>query len=1119
MHFSLLGPLEVRRGDTPVPIRGALRRTLLAALLLNRDAVISADRLSELLWGGAAQAAAPTPLHNQVMRLRQALGDDSDLIRAVAPGYLIRIKPDQLDLAEFTDLCSTARQAADSANWQKASELYSGALSLWRGEMLADVPALHAHAAIHQLEEDRVVALRGRIEADLSLGYHDELVGELRTLTSSYPLRESFHAQLMLALQRSGRQAEALDVYRVLRRATVDELGVEPGVAIQELHAKILNADPSVALPPSPRPGPRAAPSSLPTPRQLPADTRLFAGRQAELDELVSLTVDENPGSSTVVISAINGMGGVGKTALAVRAAHRLRERYPDGQLFIDLHGYSQNLEPVAPEDALDFLLRSLGVAPQAIPGTRDERATLYRSKLAETRTLIVLDNAINAAQVAPLLPAAPGCLVLVTSRNRLTSLDDAHLVALDALPRPDAVALLRDVAGTARTAEIDQHPDAVADITTFCGRLPLAIRIVAARLRHHSTLTIEALAAELHEESGRLDRLQDDDRDLLSVFDSSLRMLPEEPQRLFRLLGLIPGPDFDAYAAAHLLSADLRTAERRLDTLLDHNLLIQHTAGRYRLHDLLRVHASGLAAQDGESDAALDRLFDFYLHTAQAANHSLFGDRQPPPTGTVSEPTPSLADRDQAAAWMRRERASLVAALDHREVDSHHTTSLIEAMIPFYSDEGPFSLTAELCSRAVVAARRTGDRLAEADALVRLGRVTTTLGDPEAAATYLEQGLAICRLIAHRRGEANALLELAELAVARSQIPQIVEPTEQALVIFEEIGDQNRAATALFRLGMLFHVTGRNNLAAERFTRSMALYIENGNLEGEANSLMLYSRVRYALGDYAAARPMIEQALRLYRQSGTRRGIANALQEIGRLQLLAGEYNDAISILMKAMAIHRELGFRMGEGNVYWELGRIRFALGDHAGSLRLHRQALEIFREIKSGYESAALREIARAHHATGDLETAAERARQALSIAVEVSDPMSELEVRNFIAVLELDTSGPELALTAFLENLDMAIDIQQPLERARALEGMARCEIRLDRREPGLDRLRQAVDLYERMGVVEYGPAAAYLAEVEGSGSAFPGTAASTAGDQDDEDPDQHEDAHGERRDHA
>ncbi len=324
---------------------------------------------------------------------------------------------------------------------------------------------------------------------------------------------------------------------------TIDELGLEPGTAIQALHAKILNADPTLA-PPDPQRLPACgyynrSSRASPTPRRHPPVHR--PPRERSTNSSRSPGAETGTGSGTVVISAINGMGGVGKTALAVRAAHRLREHYPDGQLFIDLHGYSTNLDPIAPENALDYLLRTLGVPPQAIPNDLDERSALYRATLAETRTLIVLDNAANAAQVHPLLPAAPGCLVLITSRSRLTSLDDAHLLALDTLPAADAAALLHDVAGPGRIAA----DEPVDELIELCGHMPLAIRIMAARLRHRDALTVESLCADLREERSRLERLSDGERDHVSVFDSSLTVLSDEQRRLFRLLGLVPGPDF----------------------------------------------------------------------------------------------------------------------------------------------------------------------------------------------------------------------------------------------------------------------------------------------------------------------------------------------------------------------------------------------------------------------------------------------------------------------------------------------------------------------------------------------------------------------------------------------
>jgi DNA-binding SARP family transcriptional activator len=440
VRFALLGPVQVHGEDGPVEIRGALRRTLLAALLLHRGSPISADRLGDLIWGDRPPTAVTTSLYNQIMRLRQALGDDGELIRAVSPGYLIQAASAELDLTEFTDLCADARQAAVASDWSACSTLFTTALALWRGEMLADVPALHDHPAIHQYTEDRLLALQGRIEADLNLARHDELIGELKTLTASHPLRECFHAQLMLALYRAGRQADALNTYRDLRRTTITELAVEPGTAIQTLHQRILNSDPALT---SPRPNPdtpvalAAAAPPRATPEQLPADTSASSVQAAELVALAESVVD-GADTGLVVISANHETGSVGKTALAVHAAHRLRERYPDGQLFIDLLGHSADLDPVTPEDALDHLLRSLDVPAHAIPIDLDERAALYRSRLAGTRTLILLDDAANTAQVQPLLPGTPGCLVLITSRNRMMGLDDAHFFALDSSSTKD---------------------------------------------------------------------------------------------------------------------------------------------------------------------------------------------------------------------------------------------------------------------------------------------------------------------------------------------------------------------------------------------------------------------------------------------------------------------------------------------------------------------------------------------------------------------------------------------------------------------------------------------------------------------------------------------------------
>ncbi|MBC3840396.1 hypothetical protein GXW82_09715 [Streptacidiphilus sp. 4-A2] len=645
-------------------------------------------------------SAAPG-LRNHVSRLRRSLGPGAAArVRTLAPGYLVEVGEGELDEQEFRQGCLLGRKALQDGDFASASRILASALGLWRGEPLADLPhSTDAAVQLRRLQETRLLALEGRFEADLRLSRHRDLLPELRALAGAHPLREALHGQLMLALYRVGRPTEALEVFRALRRALVQEFGVEPSPSVQELHRRMLDGDATLAAPapldaaPAPEPsagtgttgttgttraegaGSRATPGS---PRhQLPADTVAFTGRSRELDELLGLArqapQDGEPG--TVVISAIDGMGGIGKSTLAIHAAHRIRARFPDGQLFIDLHGHTPGSAPLGVGEALDWFLRSLGVPPQLIPQDLDERAAFYRDRLADTRTLIILDNAASTAQVRQLLPATPGCLVLVTSRRRLTGLDDAHTIALDVLSGAEAVALLHAVAGPGRIPP--DHPG-VLELVGLCGHMPLAIRITAAQLRRRPSLRVADVVRRLRDERDRLDHLQDEDLDLAAVFESSYLALPAAEQQLFRHLGQAPGPDIDACAAANLIGADHRTAERLLESLLDHNLLTQHALGRYRFHDLVRLYArtAGSTGHVAGSAAALERLLDYYQHTARTADLLLARVTRPGPApagaqaGAGAGPAPAvrprLSDRAQALAWMRTERHNLLAATAH---------------------------------------------------------------------------------------------------------------------------------------------------------------------------------------------------------------------------------------------------------------------------------------------------------------------------------------------------------------------------------------------------------------------------------------------------------------------
>ncbi|WP_441247004.1 ATP-binding protein [Kitasatospora sp. McL0602] len=837
---------------------------------------------------------------------------------------------------------------------------------------------------------------------------------------------------------------------------------------------------------------------------QLPSDTRLFTGRSAELDRLLALAEAAPTGSDAgmVVISAIDGTGGVGKSALAVHAAHRMRGNFPDGQLFIDLHGHTTGLAPATAEDALEWLLSSLGVAPQLIPQDLGARAAFYRDQLADTRTLIVLDNAVSVAQVRPLLPATPGCLVIVTSRRRLTGLDDAHTLALETLTPVEAAALLHKVAGPGRIPA--DHP-AIGELLALCGHLPLAVRIAAARLRHRRALRVEDLVEQLRDERGRLDELSDEDRSLTAVFDTSYTALPEAEQHLFRRLGLVPGPDFDAYAAANLIEADQRTAERLLESLLDHNLLTQHTPGRYRFHDLVGVYArtrgtgSALGGssqeQDRDREAALARLLGYYRHCAQDADHHLEQYSHPGParTGPVPAAAPRLSDRARALAWMRAERGNLLAATTASPPGGG--IALTASMAAFLLQEGPWQQAANLHHSAAAAARESGDHAAEAGALGDLGRVRHALAEFDASCELHERALAIYQELGHRHGEAGALEDVGRIRYMLGEFRTAHGLHERSLALYQELGDRLGEANALWGLGRARNAGGEYPSAADALERALRGFVSVGKRQGEANVLWDLSRVRHATGDYAVSGSLLERALAIMQDLGNRQGEANLLWSLGGVRATTGHYPAASDALERALAIYLDLGKRDGEAHCLKDLGRVRFATGDTVGAAGLLERALAAFRKHGLRYgELNTLHDLGRARHATGDYTAAADLFEQARSFNRENGDRQGEAEVLASMAALAADTTGPCEALARYREALplyrearQLACQVNSPLDEAKALEGAARCTAHAGERDTALTDLRRAVALYRRLGAAETEAAAARLVALESDDS--------------------------------
>jgi tetratricopeptide (TPR) repeat protein/transcriptional regulator with XRE-family HTH domain len=662
--------------------------------------------------------------------------------------------------------------------------------------------------------------------------------------------------------------------------------------------------------------------------KTLPRDIASFTGRVFELTQLVAAV-----GSGGVVdVCAIGGMAGIGKTAFAIHVAHQLADQYPDGQIFLSLHGHTPGQEPVTATDALASLLQTAGVAAQQIPGGLQERIRLWRDRLAGRRLLVVLDDALGHDQVRPLLPGTAGSLVLITSRRQLTALEDVKVISLDTPPAADASQMLARLAGR---PDLDLDDPAVDEIITMCGCLPLAIGMVASQLRHHPVWTVADLAADLALSRDRFELLSAENLSVAAAFDLSYRDLDPQEQRLLRCVGLFPGDEIDAYAAAALLDVDYGTARRLLESLYAHYLLAERAHGRYRPHDLIREHARALAAAERAEDraAAIVRLLDYYLHTAQAAGRHLA--RRIPagiPDVNVAEPrsVPNLSALRDSVSWMTTERSNLHVAVGYaaRLGLVAHAVAIPAAMHGYLRGQGYWDQALILYEVALEAASAAADHLAEASARTDLGDIQSMTGDHAAATASLQRALDLYRADDERLGEANAL----------------------------------------HILGLVQHRTGDYTAAQEQtLSRALTLQREVGNPLGEASVLNTLGSVQYRSGDYAAAIVSGTKALEIQHALGNRLGEANALNELGIAKSLAGENDAAIAALTKALELHRELGNRLGEANATRDLGRAQHAAGDYQSAIASLTSAVTLHHEMGNKFgEANATKDLDRAKSA---------------------------------------------------------------------------------------------------------------------------------------------------------
>jgi DNA-binding SARP family transcriptional activator/tetratricopeptide (TPR) repeat protein len=944
VDFLLLGPVEVRSGAAHLQLSSQRQRAVLAALLLTPNVVVAPHRLVALVWGDAAPASAVANLRTHVSQLRRqlaSLGGGNPRIQARAGGYLIDIRGDEVDISRFERLAEAGRRAQLLDDDERAAELFGATLRLWRGAPLANLrPTAAIDAEVQRLNERRLAVIEQHCHSRLHLGAHAEVVGDLRRLVADYPLHERLRALLLTALAGAGQQTAALTEYETFRRHLVHELGAEPGQELRDAHVAILRqAD---------------KPSSTVTPAQLPRAAGEFCGRAAELRSLDQLL--DSTGSPRLM--ALVGTAGVGKTALATQWGHRMRDRFPDGQLYADLRDIDD------PMSVLARFLRALGIQPQRIPHEITEAAALYRSVLAAKTLLCVLDNATEPSQVRPLLPAAPNCVTVVTSRNRLdglVALDGADRITVDVLTPDDAFTLIAAAVGGDRAAA---EPTAVAELAKTCAYLPLALRITGAQLGLRTGRRIVEHVGDLRER-GVLDGLtvDGDSSAVRAAYDLSYHALGTESRRTLRLLGLVPGPDFTREAAAALTESTVAVAALELDRLAAGHLIHEHAAGRYRMHDLVRRYAAERAHIDDterDRDAAISGLFAYYLDRADEAT-----DRVAPLVLRMPRPRSgrNSFDTDIAArAWLRDEGLNLAAAVRHAHESGYHvmTWQLVDALRG-YCCAGSFLPEAlELAQLSLGAAESSSRKDARAAAHNNLAAEHAVRCHIDAAAEHFQFALSLYRELGHQRGGTIALQNLAALRLSTGELdaadaafteaaafdPRPNRICEQNLAVLYEYRGQlaeaaaiharqlaeDRAPSTLLLFARVAHRARENVTALRSAEDALSTARGDGDQCTEAHALALLALIHSDRDSFDLASGAAEAAMRLAADVNEPSTVIASHAALAATCRRSGDRGRARRLYQRALGLARQAHARFDECEILLGLSCTEFADGDQA-------------------------------------------------------------------------------------------------------------------------------------------------------------------------------------------
>ncbi len=936
LRFEVLGLLRAVRGGGEVDLGAAKQRAVLAVLLLARNTPVSRDQIIEAVWGDNTPTSAVNLVQTYVAGLRRALEPSrarrapAELLTSVGDGYLLRVDPEQVDLDEFERGVATAARLRASGDLVTAATALDEALGLWRGEPLGGVAGLFAEVERGRLVERRLAVLEERAELLLLIGRGAELVPSLTTLVGEHPLRERGHGLLMRALCQAGRQAEALAVYREARRVLVEELGVEPGPELRKLQQAVLaGEDPEPDRPTRPmalRPAAESGPAI--TPAQLPRVSASLIGRDDELKRLDDLLASYPEGGLVLVVT---GPAGVGKTALALHWAQRVREDFPDGQLYVDLHGYDPNQEPLGAGEVLSRFLRTLGVPSPDIPVTVEERSAQFRTLIADRRMVVMLDNARGSTELLPLLPGPPSC-VLVTSRRRLVGLvahAEARLVELDMLDPDASVAVVSRVAGRDAT-----EAAALRRLAVLCDGLPLALRIAAARLAVAPTLRVAELVAELDDEHGRLAALglEDEDSTVRAALDASRRALSPLPARLLALLGLHPGPDVTAFVVAAMAQVRVGDAQRALDALTAANLLSVNEPGRYGAHDLVRVYTRTLAAElpVAERHEATSRMLDYYLHCADLADGRLpvaRGSVRVAPEHVPLE-VPKLNGSAEAVAWLDAEQGNIVAAAELAAAPGSDPKWLVHAW------QLPYTLSRFLWLRAD---RTTWLRTTEA-AL----EAAMTLGDPAAKFVML-----------FNLGIALAQFQRMDESLARHR---------EALEVARASGDVNAQARALTTVADMLQFLGRVDESEASYREALEVSRAAGSRWAEANAHHNLGLLHLASRRYDEAKTWLRAAVTMYREVGEQCGESTCHTDLAMAQLDSGEGAEAVTSARTALSVASAAASPYHQAMAHDRLAVV-FDRQGMPGAVSHWQRALALFTELGAPESDQVRERLARA------------------------------------------------------------------------------------------------------------------------------------------------------------